>query len=922
MIKFEYKLWLARLLIVISVGAGYLYSVARTVSFWDCGEFIACIHTLGIPHPPGTPFYMLLGRAWEQALFFIPSVALRVNLLSVFFSLASCLLLFEISIYLSKKIKLHSSLRFPASIGVALLVAFSSTFWFNGVEAEVYAFSIFNLLLGLWLVSRWEASGANRESPWILGLVYFSYLGIGVHMYAVLWTPFLWYFIGLKTERVIPRFYVKSLGLLVMVILILCFLLPQLFENTLFLFLAGGALLSTLILSIKKGEIKGLSFWAMGILLCSIIIQTLPLVGVLLGLFFALSSLLVIFYPKNLWSWISLTLSLGLLIGLNQYIPLSEIYNGSIYGSFMGGFTVFLGLVIGGLGLRECVLKKKGTENRLSFNVCLILLACIGYSSYSYIPIRSHLNPVIDENNPEEWRELLSFIERKQYGSESMLARMFYRRGRWSSQFGVYSNIGFIGYQLSQYIPLTSSRKTLFAVQVLLGFFMLGGVLWLWIEYRQRNKFWMGLLLLLYGVSSIGLVLYMNFADGSRIEHREVKRWVSHSEKLRERLISKGETPPQVPSPNRVNDMKSILAKLSHQVDSNRLLHGSVWERLKGGKNTWFLSAQDYNDWQIYKQLAKKHGLVSRSLPRPFHLEVRERDYFYTPAFILFSLILVLGVFLLLDMVIEKYPEREKLIQRLGYGLCLLFYLVPFLSLIESHQRRFDYFASDYAYNLLNSCPPNAILFTNGDNDTFPLWYMQQVEEVRQDVTVINFSLSNTLWYGRQFTYQMPVVHLPTLEKGGSYPAPAFIRHKGPVTLPIEGDTTLSFVFGNNHGYVLRSQDHLLIETVQKNYPLRPICFTYSTPLSSTLGLDRMGITGEGKREYQGHLQYTGLIKTLSQKPYWNLSELDRNLFKVYRFRYLNKHRGDKVALNMIRKYRMLFEYGLSLHKEKLMKNM
>ncbi len=117
--------WHYRTILLLITSTGYLLTAARTVSLWDCGEFIACIHTLGIAHPPGTPFFMILGKAWELLLFFIPHIAYRINLLSGFCSIFSCLILFEVTCAFAARIKMKPALRMPCGLMAGLLLAFS-----------------------------------------------------------------------------------------------------------------------------------------------------------------------------------------------------------------------------------------------------------------------------------------------------------------------------------------------------------------------------------------------------------------------------------------------------------------------------------------------------------------------------------------------------------------------------------------------------------------------------------------------------------------------------------------------------------------------------------------------------------------------------------------------------------------------------
>ncbi len=267
------------------------------------------------------------------------------------------------------------------------------------------------------------------------------------------------------------------------------------------------------------------------------------------------------------------------------------------------------------------------------------LLSILAFSVHLYIPIRSLDNPFIDMNDPDNLSRFSYYMERKQYGDESMIAGMFHRKGSWENQFGNFHRMGFWYFFKEQY-----SSAGMVWLPLLIG--LIGIVTAL----RKSPKAG-GLLVLLLLICTIGLVLYMNFSDG---------------------------------------------------------LHGE-------------------------------------------RLEVRDRDYFFTPGFMYFAMFIGFGTSALGAFIYEKLL-RNKLSGGIVGIIPAVIMLI--LSLFQtapahwnSHDRTGNYVARDYAFNLLNSCKPNAILFTNGDNDTYPLWYLQLVQGVRTDVHIMNLSLMNTDWY-------------------------------------------------------------------------------------------------------------------------------------------------------------------------------
>jgi hypothetical protein len=302
--------------------------------------------------------------------------------------------------------------------------------------------------------------------------------------------------------------------------------------------------------------------------------------------------------------------------------------------------------------------------------------------------------------------------------------------------------------------------------------------------------------------------------------------------------------------------------------------------------------------------MAAESGVYLPGIPGPVHGEVRARDYFFTPAFILFTLMLSLAVFMTFDNQNNKKPAWGHAIITTGIIVALVSWCLPFASHFRTHDRSRDYIASDFAFNMLMSCPPNAILFTNGDNDTFPLWYMQQVERLRTDVTIINFSLANTDWYVSQFVGRVPAVRFPTLEKDKQFPGSQYLRLQSVQRIPLPADSTIAFKLGKHSQTILfRTQDRVLLEAVLYNYPRRPICFTLATPPGATLGLE-------------DNFQTLGLVNALSPVPGVNLDILDGNVLDRYRYRHIGSTYAayNPTARRILANYRRLIRMGKNAH--------
>ncbi|MBN1925371.1 MAG: DUF2723 domain-containing protein [Prolixibacteraceae bacterium] len=644
----------------------YFFTIEPSVSFWDCGEFIASAYKLQVGHPPGAPFFMIIARVVSLFAPTPEKVALFINAFSALVSAATILFLHWTIVRLAMRFSGNdNSLRFQvlalaSGIIGSLAFAFTDSFWFSAVEAEVYAFSALFTAIVFWAILRWEQEAEEKHANrWIIFIAYLVGLSIGVHLLNLLAIPaiaLIWYF---KKHKPTTKGIIATL---------------------LLSFLA--------ILFIMYG-----------------IIQGTPTVAQRFEVLFVNSFGL----PYNSGLLFFIVLIIAVLVGL-------IIYSHK---------------------------KQKAILNLLVVSVTLIVM---GYSSYAVIMIRSKANPPMDENNPENAYTLMKYLNRSQYGSTPLLSGYYFNAPAVSIKKGkpVYfpKEGKYIKMEGQPEYKYDERFKTFFPrMYSTMGNHESGYKMWGEIEGRPVNvngkteyvptfaenlRFFFS-----YQINHMYIRYFMwNFSgrQNDNQGHGDIfnGNWLTGIGFVdKARLGHNGDQPHSMANPETTNRYYMLPFLLG--------LIGLIFHFKQNKKDFWVV---------MVLFLMTGIAIVGYLNQPPF--QPRERDYAYAGSFYTFAIWIGLGV-IGINQLLQKLLKQKAFIPAI-----ILSCIVPVLLVAENyddHDRSGRFVARDLGKNYLNSCDKHAILFTYGDNDTFPLWYVQDVENCRPDVRICNVTLLNGDWY-------------------------------------------------------------------------------------------------------------------------------------------------------------------------------
>ncbi|NCD71301.1 glycosyltransferase family 117 protein [Mucilaginibacter agri] len=641
----------------------YILTLEPSVSFWDCGEFIACAYRLQVSHQPGYPMFAMLGKAFSLlSMGDKTKVAYFTNMGFALSSSAAIMFLFWTITAMAKKLLIkrgetqtttQTIMIMGAGLVGALGFIFTDTFWFSAVETVVFSPAMLCTAVVFWAIFKWEAQvdepGSDR---WLVLIAYVMGLSVGIHLLNLLTIPamtLVYYFRRYKNINV---------------------------KNTIIAFLAGVVLLAVVQFGIIQYTVK----------------------------LFAYADL----FAVN---------SLGM--------------------PFNSGALIFLALLVAliAYGIVYSIRKHKP-----ALNLALVCLAFIyfGYSSFTMVPIRAHADTNLNNYHADNAFSLGEYLSRIQYVAPPLLYGPYfdakaidqkegitmYRKG--PKSYEVVGKKQELIYDHNTIMPRIFSTDAN-DVAFYKDWLRLGdgqtptfsdNLSWLfsWQIYQMYFRYFLW-----------NFVGRYNDIDGQASTHSLNGNWTTglldHSRHLPDSIMKSNTYTPLYALPLIVG------------------LLGMVYQYRRNKQDALVIAVMYFF-----------MGIAIVLYVNQYNLQPRERDYSYVGSFYAFAIWIGLGVLAMADLLMKKLNARTA--SYLSIATCLL--AVPVLLASKEwkdHDRSTKTIAHDLAYNYLISCPKNAILFNSADNETYPLWYVQEVENVRPDVRLINVNLFSAGWNVRQMQH-------------------------------------------------------------------------------------------------------------------------------------------------------------------------
>ncbi len=746
----------------------YCSTIEPTASFWDCPEFISTGYKLEIGHPPGAPFFMLTANLFSQFASDPSQVALMVNMMSALLSAATILFLFWTISHLVRRLLVkQEDFRSATTLGElswskviaieasalvgALIYTFSDTFWFSAVEGEVYAYSSAFTAVVFWLILKWEDQADQPHADrWLVLIMYMTGLSIGVHLLNLLCLPaivLVYYYRKFPTDD-------------------------------------------------PKRDLKG----SLIALFISVVILAAVLYGVVPGIvqvggWFELLFVNVLGCPFNTGEIVYIVLLIGTIIW-----AIRETYQDQNTKRQNAAFLLavaMLGIPFYGHGWTAAIIGivvlivlwfvlgyKKGKEPLVTARVkntsllCMLMLM-IGYSSYALIVIRSAANPPMDQNSPEDIFTLGEYLGREQYGQRPLFYGPAY-----SSQVALEKDGEYCKPVMTKGDPVWQ-RKEKASPDEKDEYFVV----------RTKDEY-------KYAQNMLFPRMY------SSTHRAQYESWMGSISGREETFDRCGEMV-TVKVPNQFENLRFFISYQCNFMYWRYFMWNFAGRQndLQGNgepeHGNWLSGFDWFDNWRLgdqsllpdelkenkghnvfyclplllgliglfWQSLAKHHGnpkdqtgirqfwvvfflFFMTGLAIVIYLnqtpsQPRERDYAYAGSFYAFAIWCGIGVAAIIEMLRAKIKVNSAAIAAIVSIVCLLVPIQIASQTWDDHDRSGRYTCRDFGQNYLNSCQQtgNPIIYTNGDNDTFPLWYNQDVEGVRTDARVCNLSYLQTDWY-------------------------------------------------------------------------------------------------------------------------------------------------------------------------------
>ena len=746
----------------------YCSTIEPTASFWDCPEFITTAYKLEVGHPPGAPFFMLTANLFTQLVSDPALVAKMVNMMSALFSAACIMFLFWSISHLTRKLvgedgqvkTLAQCITVEAAaLTGALVYTFSDTFWYSAVEGEVYAYSSLFTAVVFWLMLKWEDHADEPHSDrWIILISYLTGLSIGVHLLNLLCLPALvliWYYRKYQ-HPTLKGSIIALIGSFVLIAAVLYGIVPGIVK-------VGGWFELLFVNQLGMSFNSGMCVY---IALLIVVVLTAIYATVRAN---STTGDDVAKVRMRSFANIAFVASIGML-----GIP--------FYG--YGWSSVLIGVLVIAVILAILFIRQNGqymiSTRLMNTSLLCMLMIMIGYSSYAVIVIRSSANTPMDQNSPEDIFTLGSYLSRDQYGDRPLLYGNPYSAPVAMKVQGEYyvpvAEEGAPEYQRvekrdstepDRYELIGHKQKYVYTYNMLFPRMYsdrhakayedwMGGIKGNTVEIERAGErhqikvptFFENIYFFMsYQVNFMYWRYFMwNFSGrqndiqgNGELEHGNWLTGIPFIDNMR--LGDQSLLPTELKNNKGHNVFYALPLILG--------LIGFFWQVNKRSKYNGVMVDEGVKQFWVVFFLFFMTGLAIVIYLNQTPMQPRERDYAYAGSFYAFAIWCGLGVAAISDMLSNSILRNRALASAVISCACVLVPVQMASQTWDDHDRSARYTCRDFGQNYLQSLDKGSypIIFTNGDNDTFPLWYNQETEGFRTDARVCNLSYLQTDWY-------------------------------------------------------------------------------------------------------------------------------------------------------------------------------